>query len=86
MQLKPGDTTWVQRGPFVGFEGRVMQLHHDGTALVKLDIFGRSAPVELDADMLGGSPPGSGASGVREPRRPLSPTSSAAISAPLPAE
>jgi hypothetical protein len=81
MQIRPGDTAWVQGGPFVGFQGQVVALNLDGTALVNVDVFGRSSPVEFDAGLLGSSPPGSGTSGVREPRRPLSPTDSDAIAA-----
>jgi hypothetical protein len=86
MQVQPGDTAWVQRGPFVGFQGQVVKLNLDGTALVKLDIFGRSTPAEFDPGQLGSSPPDSGISGVREPRRPLSPADSEAVAAPLPEE
>jgi hypothetical protein len=69
-----------------GFRRHVMQHNQDGIALVKLDIFGRSTTAELDTDLLGSSPPDSGLSGIREPRRPLSPTNSAALSTPLPKE
>jgi hypothetical protein len=86
MQINPGDTAWVQGGPFAGFQATVIQLDADGTARVDLDIFGRSTPAEVSANLLGSSPPDSGVSGVREPRRPLSPMDSAAISATPPSE
>ena len=86
MGMKPGDTAWVQRGPFVGFRGQVVLVSDDGTALVSVDLFGRPTPTEMDVGLLGSSPPDPGLSGVREPRRPLSPPGSGGIAAPLPEE
>ena len=86
MQVKPGDTAWVQGGPFMGFQGQVVQINLDGTAMIQLDVFGRSARAELNPDLLGLAPPDSGVAGVREPRRPIAPADAAAISAPLPDE
>jgi hypothetical protein len=81
MRVSPGDTAWVQRGPFAGFLATIIQLDANGTAHVDLDVFGRSTPAEVSVDLLDLFPPGSGAAGVREPRRPLSPMDSAATSA-----
>src|SRR5918995_839326 len=53
MSITPGETTWVQGGPFVGMEGRVVQVDPDGTALEDLEIFGRSTRAELDVTLLG---------------------------------
>jgi hypothetical protein len=86
MEIKPGVRAWVQSGPFAGFHAQVIQFNGNGTALVSVDIFGRSTPTELDPGVLGSSPPGAGMSGVREPRRPLSPSDSASTFAPPPAD
>jgi transcription antitermination factor NusG len=38
MRINPGDTAWVQGGPFAGFHATIIQLDADGTARVALDI------------------------------------------------
>jgi hypothetical protein len=86
MHLEPGELAWVQSGPFAGFQGQIVELNRNSTALVSLDIFGRSTPTELDPAVLGSWTPDSGVAGVREPRRPLPPTDTASISAPLPSD
>src|SRR5688572_21165762 len=83
VQAGPGDAVRVTSGPFSGFSGLFVELLADERARVLLDVFGRGLSTELRLDEFDGGGPGSGGSGVREPRRPLTPYGADSVALPI---
>jgi len=53
LKIAEGDTVRIISGPFKGFSGRVEEVNKDKQTLrTKVDMFGRSTPVELEYDQV----------------------------------
>ena len=53
LNIDPGDTVKIISGPFKGFPGLVEEVNADKqTVRTKIDMFGRSTPVELEFDQV----------------------------------